>query len=402
MSFDEIYKIALLMGGVMMFIMSFILWFHPSKSIANRILGFLIFAWGICVLIFNFQSSQIYVRFPNLLGVGTNLTGLFFPLMYLYVRYYIKDFRANYKNVLLHLIPFAVFFAILLPIYTTSLADKTIWVTQKGLATWAFIRIEVCAWGVVATGIFYTVLSFKEIRRFETLSHKDLNEDQRKSLNWIKQFLSINIFLWAVGTSGVLLEMLDANFKVDLFKFYYFGLTLLTLRMSWYAAMNPNFYQLDKTGIKAYESTLIPLPGIVQNGNSSKNYKKYLKEEEKKNAVSREENERDLKKIVDFVEIEKPYLNSNMSLQHISDATELTKHRVSELMNSSLGMSFYDIINEYRVKEVIRLINKGKHEHHKLLHLAELAGFNSKATFNRIFKKTTGKTPSQYIQDLAA
>ena len=166
--------------------------------------------------------------------------------------------------------------------------------------------------------------------------------------------------------------------------------------------MNPNFYQLDKTGIKAYESTLIPLPGIVQNGNSSKNYKRYLKEEEKKNAASREENERDLKRIVDFIEIEKPYLNSNMSLQHIADATDLTKHRVSELMNSSLGMSFYDIINEYRVKEVIRLINQGKHEHHKLLHLAELAGFNSKATFNRIFKKTTGKTPSQYIQDLAA
>ena len=322
--------------------------------------------------------------------------------MYLYIRYYINDFRANYRNVFLHLIPFFTFFAILTAIYLTPLAEKTIWVTQTGLPYWAFMRIEVCAWGVVATGIFYTVLSFKEIRRFETLSHKDLNEDQRKSLNWIKQFLSINIFLWAVGTSGVLLEMLDANFQVDLFKFYYFGLTILTLRMSWYAAMNPNFYQLDKTGIKAYESTLIPLPGIVQNGNSSKNYKRYLKEEEKKNAASREENERDLRRIVDYIEIEKPYLNSNMSLQHIADATELTKHRVSELMNSSLGMSFYDIINEYRVKEVIRLINQGKHEHHKLLHLAELAGFNSKATFNRIFKKTTGKTPSQYIQDLAA
>lgn len=402
MSFDEIFKIALLMGGVMMFIMSFILWFHPSKSIANRLLGFLIFAWGICVLIFNFQTVNIYSRFPNLLGVGTNLTGLFFPLMYLYIRYYINDFRANYKNVLLHLAPFLLFFAILSPIYFTPFAVKEAWVTQTGLPEWAFMRIEVCAWGVVLTGIFYTVLSFQEIRRFETLSHKDLNEDQRKSLLWIKQFLLINTFLWAVGTSGVLLEMLDTNFKVDLFKFYYFGLTALTLRMSWYAAMNPNFYQLDKTGIKAFESTLIPLPGIVQNGNSSNNYKKYLKEEEKKNSALREENERDLKRIVDFIELERPYLNSNMSLQHIADATDLSKHRVSELMNSSLGMSFYDIINEYRVKEVIRLINQGKHEHHKLLHLAELSGFNSKATFNRIFKKTTGKTPSQYIDDLAA
>lgn len=401
MSFDEIFKVALLIGGVIMFIMSFILWFHPSKSIANRILSLLIFTWGFCVLLFNFQSLKFYARFPNILGVGTNLTALFFPLMYLYIRYYINDFRANYKNVALHLIPFLGFFAILAPIYFTPVSEKLRWVTELGLPEWAINRLGVCAWLLIVYGIFYTVLSFREIRRFEVMSGTDLNVDQKKALSWIKQFLSINIFLWAIGTSGVLLEMLDASFKIDLFKLYYFGLTVLTLRMSVYGAYNPNFYQLDKTGIKAYESTLIKLPGIVQNETSSNNYKNYVKGEAKSDA-SHEENQKDLKTIVDHIEHTKPYLNSNMSLQNLADATHLSKHRVSELLNSSLGMSFYEIINEYRVKEVIRLINEGKHQDHKLLHLAELAGFNSKATFNRIFKKTTGKTPSQYIQGLAA
>ena len=89
-----------------------------------------------------------------------------------------------------------------------------------------------------------------------------------------------------------------------------------------------------------------------------------------------------------------------MTLQNLADGSGMTKHRVSELLNAEIGLSFSDVINEYRVKEVIRLINEGSHKQHKLLHLAELAGFNSKATFNRIFKKKTGMTPSQYIQDI--
>ena len=85
-------------------------------------------------------------------------------------------------------------------------------------------------------------------------------------------------------------------------------------------------------------------------------------------------------------------------MQLVSDKLEIPKHRVSELINSELEKSFSDFVNEFRVEEVIRLINKGKHIESTLSYVGEEAGFNSKANFFRIFKKVTGMTPNEYIK----
>ncbi|MCD4696832.1 MAG: helix-turn-helix domain-containing protein [Bacteroidales bacterium] len=57
-------------------------------------------------------------------------------------------------------------------------------------------------------------------------------------------------------------------------------------------------------------------------------------------------------------------------------------------------------VNNYRVEEVKRLMAEGKHEHYTLLAIALEAGFNSKSSFNRIFKEFTGSTPSHYKKTL--
>ena len=87
-----------------------------------------------------------------------------------------------------------------------------------------------------------------------------------------------------------------------------------------------------------------------------------------------------------------------MNLHNLVEGTGFSKHRISELLNNELGKSFYDVINEYRVNEAIKLLDEGKHKDYTLEHIAEKSGFNSKATFYRIFKKNTGKTPNKYIQ----
>ena len=59
-------------------------------------------------------------------------------------------------------------------------------------------------------------------------------------------------------------------------------------------------------------------------------------------------------------------------------------------------MNFYEFINQYRIDEVKRLMDDPANKHLKLISLAYDAGFNSKASFNRIFKQMTEMTPSQY------
>ena len=61
-------------------------------------------------------------------------------------------------------------------------------------------------------------------------------------------------------------------------------------------------------------------------------------------------------------------------------------------------MSFNDYINNLRVEEVIRHFHLLKQKQYSLLGIAFDAGFNSKSTFNRAFKRVTGLSPSQYLQ----
>jgi AraC-like DNA-binding protein len=66
------------------------------------------------------------------------------------------------------------------------------------------------------------------------------------------------------------------------------------------------------------------------------------------------------------------------------------------VINQNFNRNFYDFVNEYRVREVLRLMEDSSRVNDKMLTLAFDAGFNSKPTFNAVFKKITGRTPSDY------
>ena len=74
-------------------------------------------------------------------------------------------------------------------------------------------------------------------------------------------------------------------------------------------------------------------------------------------------------------------------------------HKLSKLINSQLHQNFFDFINKYRIEEFKNLALDAEHKHYSILVIAYDAGFNSKASFNRIFKNITGYTPSQYIKN---
>ena len=61
-------------------------------------------------------------------------------------------------------------------------------------------------------------------------------------------------------------------------------------------------------------------------------------------------------------------------------------------------MNFYHFVNYYRVEKVKESIAENKNQNLTLLAIAYDSGFNSKTTFNTIFKKFTGQTPTQYIK----
>jgi AraC-like DNA-binding protein len=102
------------------------------------------------------------------------------------------------------------------------------------------------------------------------------------------------------------------------------------------------------------------------------------------------------KLIAVVMENERLYLEESLSLRMLASRLKLDPNLVSHVLNTIVGKSFYDYVNEFRVNEVKRKIQDPSCSHLKIVELAFESGFNSKATFNRVFKKVTGKSPSQY------
>lgn len=96
----------------------------------------------------------------------------------------------------------------------------------------------------------------------------------------------------------------------------------------------------------------------------------------------------------------KPYLNDVLTLTDLAKEVNISPKKLSELLNQHMNITFYNLINEYRVQEVIRRMHEPEFEKYSIEGLAYECGFYSKATFNRIFKLKTGKSPSTYKQEI--
>ena len=96
--------------------------------------------------------------------------------------------------------------------------------------------------------------------------------------------------------------------------------------------------------------------------------------------------------------LDKVFLQSNLTLSDLSEKLNTSTHKLSWYLNNVKGCSFYDYINKLRVKEFLRRIEQGEHIHHTILAIAMDSGFNSKSTFNKVFKMEMNDSPSDYIK----
>lgn len=97
---------------------------------------------------------------------------------------------------------------------------------------------------------------------------------------------------------------------------------------------------------------------------------------------------------------EKLYQNPELTLPDLAKKLETNVSVISKTINQGFQLNFNDFINNYRVEAVKKAFENGEHKKSTLLGIAFDCGFNSKATFNRAFKKNTGFSPKEYIEKL--
>lgn len=102
------------------------------------------------------------------------------------------------------------------------------------------------------------------------------------------------------------------------------------------------------------------------------------------------------KRIQQHMETHKPYLSHYLNLEELANQLSMHPRALSVAIKNNFHTNFYEFINSYRVKEAKQLLEDTDKPNRTMIEILGDAGFNSKATFNAIFKKIVGMTPTQY------
>ena len=103
-------------------------------------------------------------------------------------------------------------------------------------------------------------------------------------------------------------------------------------------------------------------------------------------------------KIQTLVQEHSLFINSELTLADVAKKLDTNVSIISKTINQGFKMNFNDFINTYRIEAIKQAFEKGEHKKTTLLGIAFDSGFNSKATFNRAFKKNTGFSPKEYLK----
>ncbi len=114
--------------------------------------------------------------------------------------------------------------------------------------------------------------------------------------------------------------------------------------------------------------------------------------ESQENQVSKEE----IDSVAEKLQKDRLYLTAGLTVEQLANHLNMPVKTLSLIINRYYEKNFFDFVNHYRVEEARRLLKSPDHFNDSIQHIYETVGFRSKSSFNTLFKKTVGVTPSKY------
>ncbi|MFK8103708.1 MAG: helix-turn-helix domain-containing protein [Saprospiraceae bacterium] len=359
-----------------------LLWrYFRQKNISDLFLAGVLFVHTYERTIYTIGFLSWYDNFPNTkinyFLISTSF--IFGPLVYFYVKSVTQTNFKFKRQDYWHFLPQALLTLGALGVYLYDSNQAGFWETQNGklvsTLSMQYINLFCDILGDISIAI-YLFLAIQMERRYRKKIRELFSSLFSVELGWLRNFLAIFTLLFL---SDILLNEINDNIVKMGYKDFWWihlaaGLSLIYLGIYGYFL---DIKKLHDINIGAGAQTLARTDEQQQLSTADLESQKRLHQ---------------------FMEAEKPYLNPSLTLAKLAEAFELNANLLSQIINKGEGMNFNDFINAYRVKEVQQMIIAGKADQFTLLTLAYEAGFNSKATFNRTFKKFTQLSPSEFLK----
>jgi AraC-like DNA-binding protein len=362
MNANQTISVVLMAGAAQGFLLSLVLFtITKANKNANRLLALLLFLFSFMMFFHSLaQLSPTVSEKPNHESLTQLVFFLFGPLFYLYtVALTRKDFHFTWKTIL-HTLPFftsIVLFSLLqVGVKNESVASMI----DKPLPWLMMIQMSIY--------LFWVIKVLQQYSRDLKQSHSSV---EKINLNWLR-FLTVgNLIIWPVA---FLVEVMKGDSEAWN---YVWLLISIFMYMMGYLGMR-------QSDIFAGESEDVDFPLEPERA-------KY-----KKSTLKPDDAERYFEKLEALMETDKSFLKSDLTLPVLARQIGISVHHLSQVINDKASKNFYEYINSYRVEEAQRLLTDPEKQNLTIAAICYESGFNSLSSFNTLFKKTTGKTPSNF------
>jgi AraC-like DNA-binding protein len=317
--------------------------------------------WVVCI------NTRLTTDFPHWSWLPLHFSLATGPLIYLYV---LKITRPGYKfpwKDLLHFSP--------LLLELGALVSEVMESIRTGAATYDTQRFQqlnpVLQLLAVISIIMYLNWSFRLIERFYQRLKFNGNDRYRYELRWLHRLLTGLGLLWLFWIAYTAVDYFYYHYPLGPYAYHPLYLALAVM-MIWIAAVAFLRPEIGVPGREPLLSKPSPSGALRQKGI-------WLKK---------------------AMEASLFYEDSELSLTSLAEALDIHPHELSRIINVALKKNFNDFINEYRIREVTRKMQDPAYDRLTLQGIAFDVGFNSKSTFNRVFREMIGKSPAEYKNHL--
>jgi AraC-like DNA-binding protein len=304
----------------------------------------------------------------------------------LYTRQQTALVSFNMKH-LLHFLPFFLSLLLFARFYFLPLDQKIEVFRQNGVTFKLESLINVYA--IYASGIVYIILSLGRLIKYRKSLVHQFSNTEKINFTWLLYLIIWMVIIWIV----ILFNHKD--------KMIYGAASLFVLWLGYFGIKQGKVFSPNKPGLSGDNAGSDNRENILKIDMSSSDDilqgSKY-----QKSTLSDKDASLIHERLMHLLADQKPYKNPDLTLNELAGILEVHPNYLSQVINSREKKSYYDLINEMRVQEFIKLTAHSSNLQFTLLAISFDCGFNSKASFNRNFKKYTGFTPRDYLKQQPA
>ncbi|MFD2725194.1 helix-turn-helix domain-containing protein [Hyunsoonleella rubra] len=324
------------------------------------------------ILEFVMYLSNYRYEYPHVYLMAASTALLYGPLLYFYFKSATHNYRFKPLDVL-HFVPNIILVLYLFPMYALSGSEK-IEIMLELNTSYDINRYVIFISKVISLSV-YAVLIRK--LQYATKNSEILpNTTQQPIYKWKRTIYRLHVayvisyVIYGLPVSGILV------FTSDFLSYFQVGaMSIMVIYIAYKASVQPSIFTNEFN----------PVDGLFT--------KKYQKSGLTK-GLSKELKESLVKLLVE----DRIYKQSNINLERLSEKLNTTRHNTSQIINEHFDMNFFELINTFRIKEALNIMDNDVHGSLNIIDIAYEVGFNNKVTFNKAFKKETSQTPSEYIQ----